>query len=95
MEEWRSKYHPISRLRNYMMKRGWWSEEEETATIKQTRVDVLKALSKAENEKKPHLDGLFEDVYSELTPNLIEQKKELHQHLEKYPNYYPLDLHER
>lgn len=76
------------------MKQGWWSEQEEAATLKQARVDVLVAFNKAENEKKPHIDGLFEDVYSELTPNLHEQKQELQQHLAKYPNHYPLDLHE-
>ena len=93
IDEWRQKHHPITRLRNFLTKQKWWTEEEEKSLLKETRKEVLDALKRAENEKKPSINELFEDVYDKLTPHLVEQKKQLEDHLAKYPESYPTNQH--
>jgi len=95
VEEWKQKHNPITRLKNFLEKKKWWSDKEEQDLFKKAKEDILIALGKAELEKKPHLDGLFDDVYDKLTPSLEQQKMDLKKHLEKYPNNYPLDQYER
>jgi len=94
VEQWKQHHHPIIRLKNFLVKNSWWTDQEEQEFLKKSRGDVLVALSKAEGKKKPNINELFEDVYDQMTPNLQEQQKELRQHLSKYPQNYPLDQHE-
>lgn len=37
---WDKQDHPISRLRLYLLNRGWWDEEQEKAWRKQSRKKV-------------------------------------------------------
>ncbi|OBZ82384.1 2-oxoisovalerate dehydrogenase subunit alpha, mitochondrial [Choanephora cucurbitarum] len=85
--------NPVTRLRRYLEQKNWWSQEEEDAYRKQVKKDVLASLSAAEKRKKPAIKQLFTDVYDELTPNLVEQQKELEELIKKYPEYYSLDEH--
>eukprot|EP01118_Nematostelium_gracile_P010806 TRINITY_DN3780_c0_g1_i1.p1 TRINITY_DN3780_c0_g1~~TRINITY_DN3780_c0_g1_i1.p1 ORF type:complete len:116 (-),score=29.17 TRINITY_DN3780_c0_g1_i1:10-357(-) len=93
IEGWK-QHSPILRLKNYLIQKKWWSDHQEQDFTKHVRKEVLAALTRAENLKKPHLDKLFEDVYDDLTPALKEQKKELLDHLQKYPQNYPMDQHQ-
>jgi 2-oxoisovalerate dehydrogenase E1 component alpha subunit len=93
IEEWKQNHNPITRVKNYLLKQGWWSEESEQALHKDLRKQVLESLKKAEQEKKPSINELFTDVYDTLPPHLQEQKKQLEEHLAKYPEAYPLNQH--
>eukprot|EP01116_Phalansterium_solitarium_P013111 TRINITY_DN3007_c0_g1_i1.p1 TRINITY_DN3007_c0_g1~~TRINITY_DN3007_c0_g1_i1.p1 ORF type:complete len:439 (+),score=138.04 TRINITY_DN3007_c0_g1_i1:117-1433(+) len=95
VDDWRQKFSPITRMYNYLVGKGWWSAEQEAALRKQARTDVLAALGRAENEKKPAISELFNDVYDQLTPQLIAQQKQLQEHLARYPDKYPLDTFAR
>eukprot|EP01133_Synstelium_polycarpum_P019009 gene19009-22754_t len=88
---WKEKKNPVNRLKNYMLRRGWWTEEQEKASVAESRQAVRDALTKAEKQKKPKISELFNDVYDEMTPNLIEQQKEMLEHLKLYPDDYPID----
>lgn len=52
---------------------------------------MLSCLGKAENVPKPAASQLFTDVYDEMPPHLVEQTKQLQDHLEKYGEHYNLD----
>ena len=39
---------PIERMRNHLEDKGWWTQAEDEALIKQTRKDVLDAMAVAE-----------------------------------------------
>ncbi|NXS89026.1 ODBA dehydrogenase, partial [Erpornis zantholeuca] len=87
---WDKQDHPISRLRLYMARRGWWDEEQEKAWRKSSRKMVLEAFEQAEREPKPPPRLLFSDVYLEMPPRLRRQRAELERHLETYGEHYPL-----
>ncbi|ORY02020.1 Dehydrogenase, E1 component [Basidiobolus meristosporus CBS 931.73] len=89
VEDWERLDSPLTRIRKYLERKGWWSDEEEKAYRKETRTKILKSFSAAEKYKKPAIKELFEDVYDKMTPNLVEQKAELDELLKKYPQYYP------
>jgi len=81
--------NPINRLRTFIQKRGWWTDEQNTKLIVAAKSEVKEAMKSSEREKKPHLDHLFTEVYDQFTEDLEEQKKEMHDHLKKYPDQYP------
>lgn len=83
--------NPITRLRRHMELKGWWTPEEEEKLRAETRKTVMKSFSAAEARKKPSIEHLFTDVYDQLPPHLVAQKKELDELIRKYPEYYKLD----
>eukprot|EP01114_Cavostelium_apophysatum_P003031 TRINITY_DN1274_c0_g1_i1.p1 TRINITY_DN1274_c0_g1~~TRINITY_DN1274_c0_g1_i1.p1 ORF type:complete len:448 (+),score=86.68 TRINITY_DN1274_c0_g1_i1:98-1441(+) len=93
VDQWKAQFNPITRLRNFLLAKNWWSEEEEKQLTTKAKQDVLDALKRAEHQKKPALSELWADVYDKLPPNLVEQKKQLEEHLAKYPENYPIDQH--
>jgi len=93
VDAWRQNHHPIPRLRNYVVKKGWWNENEETSFLKETRKEVLEALKRAEQQKKPSIDELFTDVYDTIPKHLQEQKNQMLEHISKYPDDYPTENH--
>lgn len=95
VDEWRTKYNPITRLYSYLVGKGWWSPEQDAALRKRARADVLDALKRAEQEKKPPISELFNDVYDTLTPQLLAQKHQLEEHLAKYPDNYFIESFEK
>ncbi|XP_028681343.2 2-oxoisovalerate dehydrogenase subunit alpha, mitochondrial [Erpetoichthys calabaricus] len=92
---WDKQDHPISRLRHYMVSRGWWDEDQERAWRKQSRQHVMEAFERAERRLKPSPDNLFSDVYDENPPLLKKQEQDLFQHIRQYKEHYPLDLYEK
>ncbi|KAI9315618.1 thiamine diphosphate-binding protein [Dichotomocladium elegans] len=90
--EERAKFdNPITRLRRYLENMHWWSQEEEDKWRKEVRSSLMRSFNAAEKRKKPALENLFTDVYDEMPPNLIEQKRELDQLIRKYPEYYSIN----
>ena len=76
VEEWRKK-DPIIRLVKYMKTVKLWNEEYGRKTQEQCNKKVEEAVLKYENTKLPNLTDMFDFVYEELTPNLIEQRDKL------------------
>ncbi|TRX56588.1 thiamine pyrophosphate-dependent dehydrogenase E1 component subunit alpha [Thalassomonas sp. M1454] len=85
-----AEHDPILRMKNWMLAKGWWDEEQETATFEGLREDVLAAVKVAEVIDKPNLESMFDDVYDVPTPQLKEQLAELKEHIKKYPDAYPV-----
>ena len=88
IKEWMETDDPIRRLRGYMEKQGWWSEEQQTKLMDEERMAVLKALNEAETKPKAEMDELFTDVYDVKPQSLLDQEAELHEHIAKYPDEY-------
>lgn len=94
MKLWQEHYNPMTRLRHFMEGKGWWDDGDERFMRDSERLAVRKALEVAEGKPKPPISAMFEDVYSEKTPNLIRQEKELMDHIAKYPEHYSTDSSE-
>jgi 2-oxoisovalerate dehydrogenase E1 component alpha subunit len=88
VEDWKRRDNPITRFRKYLESQGLWDEEKEKEARDRIRKEVLKAFARAEKEKKPPIRSMFEDVYEELTPDLVAQMGELRSVIEKYPGEY-------
>lgn len=91
VEDWKRRDSPIARLRKFIEGRGLWDEEKEKEARSRLRREVLDAFRRAEQEKKPPLRYLFEDVYAEVTDEQREQMRELDGLLERYPDEYDVD----
>jgi len=70
---WEEK-DPLERWRRYLDSRGLWSQAMHDAYAKELSDEVMSALASAEQIGAPALATMFDDVYAELTPRLIEQK---------------------
>jgi len=83
-----SRHDPIKRLSNFLMRHHWLTPHEKATVKDEERLAVLKAMEIAEGRPKPDLDSLFEDVYRDMPPHLLEQQAQLRAHIEKYPKRY-------
>lgn len=90
VQNWNKNDHPISRLRKYMERKGWWNEELEKSWKIETKRHVMTAFMKAEKLPKPNYFELFTDVYDEMPNSLREQMEELKTHLQTYGSNYPM-----
>ncbi|XP_017002647.2 2-oxoisovalerate dehydrogenase subunit alpha, mitochondrial [Drosophila takahashii] len=95
IEVWNSVEHPISKLKRYMVHKGWFDETEETEFIKDVRKKVLKQIAVSEKKLKPNWREMFEGVYAEMPEHLVAQQKELEQHIEGHKEHYPLKNFEK
>ncbi|KAI8069313.1 thiamine diphosphate-binding protein [Gongronella butleri] len=87
--------NPITRLSNYMMHQGFWTQAEDEALRKDVREHVMASFKRAENRKKPPVSEVFTDVYDTLPPHLQQQEAELKRLIATYPEYYAFaDEHE-
>lgn len=92
-KEEEAKWHehdPISRMKNWMLNQGWWTEAQETELFDTLREDILAAVKVAEKIAKPPVEDLITDVYDTPIPRLQKQLDELKEHIKKYPEAYPL-----
>lgn len=90
IEIWNSTEHPISKLKKYMTRKGWFNEDEEKAFVKDVRKQVLKQISVSEKKLKPNWKEMFLDVYQELPQHLKEQMEELETHVAAHRDFYPI-----
>ncbi len=75
-EAWK-KRDPILRFKQYLVGKGYWSEEQEEELQAEAKDRVLEAVEQAETMEPPAIESLFEDVYAEKTPQLRRQEKAL------------------
>uniref|UniRef100_A0AAV1UEE2 2-oxoisovalerate dehydrogenase subunit alpha n=1 Tax=Peronospora matthiolae TaxID=2874970 RepID=A0AAV1UEE2_9STRA len=93
IKHWKEACDSIDRTKRYLLKRGWITEEQDRHMQDQERTNVLAALQLAETKERPSLETMFEDVYDVKTPHLIEQEREMLDHVAKYPDYYYVEEH--
>lgn len=70
LEIWNTVEHPINKLKNYMIKRGWFDEEEESEYVKTVRKQILAQNQESEKKLKPDWREMFTDVYDDIPPHL-------------------------
>eukprot|EP00759_Apiculatamorpha_spiralis_P042885 PhF_6_TR40657/c0_g1_i2/m.61064/K00166/BCKDHA, bkdA1; 2-oxoisovalerate dehydrogenase E1 component alpha subunit len=75
---------PISRFTKFMIKSGWWTEQETQALKDETRQLVIDALAKPEVFYP--VEYLVEDVFDVKTPHLERQLKEVKEHVAAHPH---------
>lgn len=93
VEIWTNHHSPILRLRNYIERKGWWTLTDEEQLEKEIKEEIKRTFHAAENRKKPALQELFTDVYSELPWHLKEQQAELMRLVKQYPETYSVKDH--
>ncbi|KAL7423651.1 hypothetical protein Q5752_001232 [Cryptotrichosporon argae] len=89
VREWSVVDNPISRLRAFLVGKGWWDEAKERTLLARHKADVMRAFQRAEKLPKPKLGEMFSDVWAtrdgDQVPAVIaEQKAELGRLLKKY-----------
>lgn len=90
LEIWNTIEHPINKLKNYMLKKGWFDEEAENEYVKSVRKQIMAQNQQSEKKLKPEWQELFHDVYDEIPEQLQKQMKEMEAHVAKYKDEYPL-----
>lgn len=97
IDSWTKANDPIVRLTLYLkqQKKMQVTEEEIEKIRADTQKEVLKELKRAALEKMPNFTSMFTDVYDELTPNLVEQKEELIDLVNRYPEEYNPSRYEK
>ena len=73
---------PIERLKDYLIKRGAWSEERHAQSEAEIESEIISLQKEAEKNGTLHAgDGpspreMFEDVFAETPPHLRKQRQE-------------------
>lgn len=81
LEEW-GKKDPIARFRNYLTKKGVWSDNLEKELVERVKEEIQAAVKAAEDAPMPEVEDLFTDVYEEMPWHLKEQLQELKESVE-------------
>ncbi|NRA88317.1 MAG: 3-methyl-2-oxobutanoate dehydrogenase (2-methylpropanoyl-transferring) subunit alpha [Rhizobiales bacterium] len=74
---------PLERLKTHLIHIGEWSEQQHEALVEEYTIRIKKAYKEAESYgtlksgDRPDVTTMFEDVFEEITPNLIRQRQEL------------------
>jgi len=91
---WQRDNNPINRLRVWLEAQGLWDEQKNKDVQKEARNSVLAAMKESERLSKPKISELFNDVYLNMSEDLKADKEAMFAHIAKYPNEYPISLHE-
>jgi 2-oxoisovalerate dehydrogenase E1 component alpha subunit len=75
-------------LGNFLRRHTPMTAEEEVTIRSNEKLAVLKSMGRAERLPPPTIESLFEDVYHQMPPSLLEQQAQLRQHMVKYPKNY-------
>lgn len=94
VEDWKRRDNPMVRFRRWMENQGWWSDADEQSLKKQVKTEVMKEFAAGEKTQKAKIKYLFEDIYDTLPPTLVEQRKELAEILDTYPDHFDLSSFE-
>jgi len=73
---------PILRMRNYLTKKGVWTDKLEEELVSRTKDEIQAAIKAAEDTPAPDLHLLIEDVFAEVPWHLEEQLKDLKESVE-------------
>jgi TPP-dependent pyruvate/acetoin dehydrogenase alpha subunit len=76
-EAWKKK-DPIARFQQYLKGRKLWNEAFEKECVEGAKAAIGAAVTAAEAMANPGPETLFDDVYMNVTPQLKEQRQELH-----------------
>ncbi|HUH01928.1 MAG TPA: thiamine pyrophosphate-dependent enzyme, partial [Kofleriaceae bacterium] len=71
------KRDPVNRFRGYLKQIGMWSENLETEIAQKYNDEITRVLSESDSLGPPPLESMFEDVYEQIPPHLIEQREYL------------------
>ncbi len=71
-EAWK-KRDPIVRFRQVLEDKGLWDDTKETSLQETLKEEILASIAKAEPVPPPGLESVFQDVFSEMTPQLKRQ----------------------
>lgn len=74
-QEW-EKTDPLNRLKNYLIERSLWSEEEEQKIVPQYKEEVDRQFIEAENYGPYPKEDIFKYLYADTPDDLIEQERE-------------------
>ncbi|KAF2734277.1 2-oxoisovalerate dehydrogenase-like protein subunit alpha [Polyplosphaeria fusca] len=94
VDDWKRRDNPITRLRKWLEGRGLWDEDKERDIRNRLRKEVLTAFEKAEKEKKPPMQHVFDGVYEHLTQEQKTHMEELSDILQRYPKEYDTEQYE-
>jgi 2-oxoisovalerate dehydrogenase E1 component alpha subunit len=75
---------PISRCRKYLQQRGWWSDDIDVQALQRAGEARSQLRSGVVDAPDPSALELFDHVYSELTPELATQRRQLAGELERW-----------
>ena len=73
---------PILRFRNYLVKKGVWSDKQENELVEATKAEIQAAIKAAEETPLPDVEDLFTDVFEEMPWHLKAQLQELKESVE-------------
>ena len=77
------------RMKNWLIAKKWWTEQQEKAVLEAYRKEVLDTLKATEKVPAPTLEEIITDVYDQPPALLQKQLAELREHIAKYPEKYP------
>eukprot|EP00756_Hemistasia_phaeocysticola_P021261 Hpha_TRINITY_DN15764_c0_g6::TRINITY_DN15764_c0_g6_i1::g.41090::m.41090/K00166/BCKDHA, bkdA1; 2-oxoisovalerate dehydrogenase E1 component alpha subunit len=83
---------PIRRFRRYLTKQGLWSDEQDKELRAKARTEIVKTLRSGGQKLQNNPNEMFEGVYDDLTPNLVEQREEMNRHLAANRGKYKPEL---
>jgi 2-oxoisovalerate dehydrogenase E1 component alpha subunit len=86
-------WNPINRLRLWLEEQGLWDKERNNNLIIEVQKSVLAAIKQSSMLPKPKISDMLNDVYSECSQDLLEEKVKLFDHIKKYPNEYPIKMY--
>ncbi len=70
-----AKRDPIDRFRQYLTDKKIWSDKQQDALQTELKALLADAVERAEAQPPPSIEDLFNDVYKELTPQLLRQRE--------------------
>jgi 2-oxoisovalerate dehydrogenase E1 component alpha subunit len=74
LDAWKKK-DPIARFQAYLKSKKVWTEAWEKELTDSITAEISAAVEAAEQTPAPHVDTLFDDVYADLPPHLLEQRE--------------------
>jgi pyruvate dehydrogenase E1 component alpha subunit len=81
LQAWKDK-DPVARLKHELLSAGLLTETDDAALWESTRKEVVAAFASAEETSPVHPMSMFDDVFSERTRQLEDQRAEFAAHLE-------------
>ncbi|XP_026474874.1 2-oxoisovalerate dehydrogenase subunit alpha, mitochondrial isoform X2 [Ctenocephalides felis] len=91
VKAWNEDENPLTKLKNYLLAKGWWDQTKEDDFSKKTKKLVLTTISQSEKKPKPEWKEVFHDVYFDMPDHIVKQMKQMEEHVEAYKEHYPLN----
>jgi pyruvate dehydrogenase E1 component alpha subunit len=74
-EELWGKKDPVVRFRNFLVKKGLWTDADDDRVKEEAKAAVLEHIKKAEATEKMTVEGLIDSMF-EVTPQHLQEQKE-------------------